>query len=244
MIQRLPADNTYPLLIGFVLAYWLGRPWQWLHDSRKPQPALVAFGACSFAFGLIGELLLLTALGWTILLVSWLSVFSAGPRYRMAWAMIPFFSFPWVAVDLTALGWYFRLSGAWVSEALFSFLGFSIKREGTLLDIQGLPVAIEAACAGMNLLPALLLTGAAVGFILLAGQRRYWLFLVLLFPLAWIANTLRICVITAVALTWGSQFASGFFHTWGALLVLGIMFGGCVTLARQIQPSVREAHSS
>ncbi|WP_269539117.1 exosortase/archaeosortase family protein [Cerasicoccus fimbriatus] len=242
MVQRLPVDNSWPLLLGFVLAYWLGRPWRLRATPAKPTAPLLALGVILFAFGLLGELLVLAAIGWTLLLVGWVARYCEGPRHRGAWAMLPLFSFPWIATDFTALGWQFRLSGAWIAEGLFTALGFSIHREGTLLDIQGLPVAIEPACAGMNLLPALLLTGAAVGYLFLAGQSRFWLFIGLLVPLAWLANTLRICVITAVALTWGSQFASGFFHTWGALLVLGIMFGACIGLAKVLRPALKSAH--
>ncbi|WP_309400700.1 archaeosortase/exosortase family protein [Cerasicoccus maritimus] len=240
MVQRLAVDNSWPLLIGLLLAFWLGRPWRLRLDAKAPASVLVVCGVLLFALGLLSEILLLAASGWTLLLFLWVQTSWEGPMDLKAWSMLSFFSFPWIATDLSSLGWHFRLSGAWAAESLFTGLGFSIRREGTLLDVQGLPVAIEPACAGMNLLPVLLLTGAAVGLVFLGGQVRFWLFIVLLFPLAWLANTIRICVITAVALTWGSQFASGFFHTWGALLVLGIMFATCVGLARLIQPLVNE----
>jgi exosortase/archaeosortase family protein len=45
--------------------------------------------------------------------------------------------------------------------------------------------------------------------------------------LAWLANTARIVTITAAAITWGRDFAMGMFHTWGALLVLFLMFAAC-----------------
>ncbi|WP_309383882.1 archaeosortase/exosortase family protein [Cerasicoccus frondis] len=240
MVLRLPTDSSWPLLIGLLLAYWLGRPWT-LRERAEPIGAgWLALAVMLYAIGLLAEYLLAVALGWTLLLLAWIRAFWRGPKQPGAWSTLALFSFPWIASDFGALGWYFRLSGAWVSEQFFAGLGFSIRREGTLLDIQGLPVAIEPACAGMNLLPALMLTGAAVGLVFLGGRSRFWIFLALLFPLAWLANTIRICVISGVALTWGSQFASGFFHTWGALLVLGVMFVGCVALARALQPAASE----
>ncbi|MGE9297327.1 MAG: exosortase/archaeosortase family protein [Puniceicoccales bacterium] len=241
MVARLPGDDSWPLVIGLLLAFWLGKPWTLRNEALHANTAAIAVAVMLYALGLLGEILLFAAVGWTLLLLAWVQAFWHGPANRASWAMLPLFSFPWIATDFTELGWYFRLSGAWVAEMLFTSLGFSIQREGTLLDIQGLPVAIEPACAGMNLLPVLMLTGAAVGLLFVGGKGRFWLFLVLLFPLAWIANTIRICIITAVALTWGSQFASGFFHTWGALLVLGVMFFACVGLAKLIQPSNRRA---
>jgi len=235
MVQRLPSDSTYPLLIGLVFAWWLGNPWIKRSSVGSPSAPLLIFGMLLIAAGLIGERLFPAALGWTLLLAAWIRVYFKPAMSLSAWSMIPLFSFPWIAADLSSLGWYFRLSGAWASEKLFAALGFSIHRDGTLLDIQGLPIAIEPACGGMNLLPALMLTGTAVGFLFLRGQARFWFFLALLFPLAWLANTIRICVISAVGLTWGASFASGFFHTWGALIVLGVMFGACVGLAQCLQ---------
>lgn len=237
MVQRLPVDNSWPLTLGLFIAFWLGRPWKLRKHIATPQSSLLAAAVILFAIGLLGQLLVLAAVGWTILLTVWTKTYWSSPIRLAPWSMLAFFSFPWIATDFVELGWHFRLSGAWIAEGLFTSLGFSIRREGTLLDIQGLPVAIEPACAGMNLLPVLLLTGSAVGLAFLGGQSRFWGFLALLFPLAWIANTVRICVITAVALTWGSQFASGFFHTWGALLVLVVMFGACIGLARLFQPT-------
>ncbi len=240
-LRAIPYADSLPLLAGAVFAWWIGRPWCAQERDEKAPAGLLVAGLLVFVAGLIGQLLVLLAAGWSLLLYAWVSHYWGRPRYGPQWLLLVFFSFPWLAVDFSALGWWFRLTGARVTEWFFGGLGFSILRDGTMLNLHGLPIAIEPACAGMNLLPALLLAGTAVGLLALGGTNRFWFFLLLLPALAWLANTVRIVVISAVALTWGATFASGFFHTWGALLVLGAMFCGCLVLARVFQTKTAAA---
>ena len=141
--------------------------------------------------------------------------------------ILPLAGFPWIALDLQPLGWWFRLTGAHASEILFSGLGFEVTREGTSLLVQGMPVEVSAACAGMNALQSVLIAGAFLAYVLLGKTKAYHWNLLLLLPLAWCANTARIVTITAAAMTWGRDFAMGMFHTWGGLLVLILMFMAC-----------------
>lgn len=236
-LRIVPWGDSIPLLMGLVFAYFLGRPWVSRGSADEVHVGKIAIGVCLLSVGFIGQSLTLLAIGWSLLLLSWILVYIEEPKPGVPWLLLVLLSFPWIAVDLGALGWWFRLSGAQVTEVFFGTLGFSIIREGTWINIQGMPVSVEPACAGMNLLPALLLAGTAVGLMVLGASRRFWCFFVLLPLLAWLANTLRILVITGVALTWGSPFASGFFHTWGALLVLASMFVGCILLAKLMHAS-------
>lgn len=240
-VLALPLADTLPLLAGFGLAIWLGNPWK-PADFLAPPPAwIIPVGSMLLAFGLVGQVLVLATFGFAVLVLAWVRTFYPATNRDWQWLTLIVFAFPWLAVDGSHIGWTFRMSGAHVTEFLFGLLGFVIQREGTLINIQGLPVAIEQACAGMNLLPALFLAGAALGLIHLGGQRSFWWFLLLLFPVAWLANTLRIVIITGIALTWGADFASGFFHTWGALIVLGIVFAVCMLLVRFMREDANPA---
>ena len=89
---------------------------------------------------------------------------------------------------------------------------------------------MEAACAGLGSLQAMLLAGAAAASIELASHRRFWLCLPLLFVAAWCANTLRVILICAAALTAGHEFASGPIPGITGWLVLSLTFAGCLAL--------------
>ncbi len=223
------ASDVLPALAGFPLMAWLGSPWHWQRGPFRLDPPALAVAAIAVVLGSALHLTLLLAVAWTAALWAWLQPRLAPediPRIARL-LILPLAGFPWIALDLQPLGWWFRLTGAHASEILFSGLGFEVTREGTSLLVQGMPVEVSAACAGMNALQSVLIAGAFLAYVLLGKTKAYHWNLLLLLPLAWCANTARIVTITAAAMTWGRDFAMGMFHTWGGLLVLILMFMAC-----------------
>ena len=56
--------------------------------------------------------------------------------------------------------------------------------------------------------------------------------------LAWLANTLRIITLGGVALKWGADAAMGWFHNWGGISVIVVMFalaGSWVALLHRME---------
>jgi exosortase len=226
-----PAE-ALPVLAALPLFVWLGAPWRRRAGFRGgtswPLPPLLAAGV-GFAAGIATNLTVLLALGWTALLWAWLSqrvVPEALPAVRRL-LVLPVLAFPWIILDCQAVGWWFRLSGAWVTGKAFGLLQFDVVQDGTNLQVQGLPISVEAACSGLNTLQAMLIAGSVLAFIVLGRQPHYWWNLPLLVLVAWGANTLRILTLCAAGLTFSPKFAQGFFHTWGGWLVLMLMFLLC-----------------
>ena len=141
-------------------------------------------------------------------------------------------AFPWILIEGQQVGWYFRLTGAELTVWLYDFLGYKVTGEGTLLEIEGLPISVETACGGLNLLQVLLSGGIALTLIRFPKESSFWYILALLPVLAWFANTVRIIVISAWGLNFGAEAAAGAFHTWGALIVVLSMLGAYVVCAR------------
>lgn len=232
------ASDVLPAIAAIPLAVWLGMPWRWKAPSTtgpRPVPALELAGAilCLVA-GIALNLTILLAAGWTLALWTWLRPrLPEVDRTRIRRLMVlPFAAFPWVTLDLQALGWWFRLSGAAVTQTALGLAGLPATREGTSILVQGMPIAVDAACSGLHVLQSLFIAGTFLAYLMLGSTSRYWWNLGFLLPLAWLANTARIITIAVAALTWGQAFAMGLFHTWGALFVLVLMFAGCWTLFR------------
>jgi exosortase/archaeosortase family protein len=139
--------------------------------------------------------------------------------------LLPLLAFPWLALEGASLGWWFRLSGAWTAEHLFGLAGLAVTRVGTHLLVQGLPISVDASCAGLKVLQALLIAGTAVAFLQIGDRPGYSWSLPVLAGLAWLANTLRVLVLSGAALTVSPEFAQGWFHAWGGWFVLMLMFG-------------------
>lgn len=226
------AADVLPVLAALPLAVWLGSPWRRTPDRHpRSRPALLAAATVSFTAGLLLDLTLLLAIGWTTAVWAWLHArLPAADRPRVARLLpLALTAFPWVTLDLQPVGWWFRLSGATVAQGLFAAAGLDVTREGTQLVVQGMPIAVDPSCAGLNALQSLLVAGTFLACVMLRGvpTPRFAANLLLLLPLAWLANTARIVAISIAALTWGQPFAMGLFHTWGGLLVLVLMFGAC-----------------
>ncbi|HPD20154.1 MAG TPA: archaeosortase/exosortase family protein [Desulfomonilia bacterium] len=95
--------------------------------------------------------------------------------------------------------------------------------EETRIIVQSLPVGAGEACSGMNVLQSMLIAGSALAFLFIGRYRSYWWNIPVLVIIAWLANTSRIIILCAAALTLGSEFALGIFHTWGGWIVLALM---------------------
>ncbi len=224
--------DAVAILAVFPLAWWLIAP---LERRIKPLPGdLRAFcwAAAIFACGALLDLTFLMALGWTLGLIRYLHTYWQSHRFflpRLGFLLI--LAFPWIPLDAPWIGWWFRISGAWVSQIVFDALGFAVHREGVSLLIDGLPVSIEAACSGINLLQALAIGGMVLALINIQQLTRLCVFIACLPLLGWLANTLRMLLITAVGLHFEVSVASGLFHTWGATVVILLMLGFCHLLA-------------
>jgi len=216
-------------MIALPLFIWLGWPWGFLSKPSTFSSGGLLLSALCLLTGVLTNLTLLLVLGWNVLLWSWLSArLIPDDRFRLKRLMVlPIMAFPWLTLDGDIVGWWFRLSGAWVAGNFFSLIGFDVLREGTQLVVQGLPVDISAACSGLNVLQSMLIAGSIVAYIILGNHPKYWINIMLLVVLSWLANTIRIVIICIAALTLTPEFASGLFHLLGGWLVLFLMFCLC-----------------
>lgn len=238
------AENTAPVAAALPVFWWLGRPWRFRPRGEvRPSAGALGAGALLFLAGIGLDLTCLLSLGWVLLLAGWLSARLQPERWKgvRRLLVLPLLSFPWMALEGDRIGWWFRLSGAWAAQSLFSGIGLTVEREGTFLLVQGLPMRVDAACAGLNELQSMLIAGAGVAYVYLGGHSRYWWSFSLLVSLAWLANTLRIVVLGGAALTVSPEFAMGAFHRWGGGLVLCLMFLSCWLIFARMQRGQREA---
>ena len=226
------AGDALPILAGFGLFAWLGAPWRFkMAEGPAPRiaarPLLICAGL--FCAGAAANSTLLLALSWCGLLWAWLKLRLPEERHPLMKQLLvlPLLSFPWILLDGQPVGWAFRLSGAWATEHVFHLFHQNALREGTQLWLNGQPVAVEAACSGLNSLQSLLLAGTALAIIFLGPGRRFWWNLPLLAALAWLANTVRIVSLCLAAVFISPEFFRGALHQGSGWLLLMVMFSLC-----------------
>ena len=234
------AADTLPVLAALPLFVWLAGPWRFAPVPEKVSSRLVCLGSVLLLAGSLGDITLVLAAGWTTLFWAWLRsriVPDARPATRRL-LVLPLLAFPWIACEGQALGWWFRLSAAATAQGVFSGLGLDVVRAGTELVVQGSPVSVAPACAGLGTLQAMLIAGCAPAYLYFGagGGATYWTGLAALLVMSWIANTLRVITVVVAAVSMGPEFAMGAFHQLGGWLVLFTMFllcCGAFTLLRR-----------
>ena len=229
------SGETLPILAALPLFIWLGAPWRFREGPcslpHVPLAVVVVLATVGWAL----DVTLLLAMAWTFALWIWIKARVAGEVIlRRRLAMLPLLAFPWVALDLAPVGWWFRLSAAWVVDHAYGILGFSVVREGTILLISGIPIEVAAPCSGMNSLQAILLGGLVLAWLEFGRSRFFWSLVASLPLLAWVANTARVCSIVAMAVRLGPDAARGSLHQIGGWVVVLLVTGGWLLTARWI----------
>lgn len=222
------AEDTVPVLVAIPLCLWMGKPWEWRREPGIVSPWLLISVILLGLGGILTDATLLLAGSWCLLAMAfcraWLVHFA--PRLLL----LALLGFPWIHQSAEAIGWWFRYTGAGVAAGFFRLFGQSVTRDGTFLHINQMPLNVEAACGGLNVLQAMLVAGVVVALRTMPAGMPFWTASLLLLPFAWLANTLRILMIGVSGLVVGPEFAMGWFHTFGGWVVLCLMFLLCQTL--------------
>ncbi len=220
------SSDSLPILVAIPLFAWLGAPWEFSNASPDFSLSILAIAGSLLLMGIACGVALFLVLGWSLLLWTWLTArLKSNPRrHSNKLIVFPMLAFPWITLDCDRLGWWFRLTGSWVTGNLFAALGFEATQEGTNLLIHQLPISVEKSCAGINTLQATLIVGTLLNYLILGDSFLFWINLPLLILIGWMANTARIIAIAAAALYAGPAFAIGAFHTIGGLLIIILMF--------------------
>ncbi len=208
----------------------LAAPWH-LQPTRRPGnlPALT-FACVALILGLVSDLLLPIALGWSALLWAWLSGRLAAEDRARIWRLLllTLFVFPWADVDIKGVHWIMRISAASVTEHMLTWVGLPTTREGTMLWVDGHPVEVSEDCAGGETLHAMLVVGSAAAFVYLDRRQSILPWLPVLAALAWLANTLRVLIISAAVARFPDSNLLAWVHDAGGWLVIALMLGLCI----------------
>jgi exosortase/archaeosortase family protein len=230
--------DTLPLAAGIPLAFWLGIPWKRICTEQEPRLPLVWPWLAGILFAISWVLLQLTllALAWTAFAAYGMRRWWRPSGNVAGLLLVLLFSFPWLVMEWPQIGWWFRLSAAFATEGLFQLLQMPVLRSGTELQILGEIIRIEPACAGWNLLQLTLLVGLSIGIHDLSQPRRFWIFVLLLPALAWVANLIRIVALSGLCLTFGVETAEGLWHGLTGLIVIAAVVGMAKWLCHAMEP--------
>jgi exosortase len=112
---------------------------------------------------------------------------------------------------------------SYVAEALMHHAGYPIARTGVILSVGPYQLLVADACAGLNSM----FTLEALGLLYMnlmgyTSKLRNVLLAILVIPIAFIANVIRVIILILVTYHFGDEAGQGFVHTFAGMVLFGV----------------------
>jgi exosortase B len=198
------------------------------------RPQLVA-GAPVFGFGLlcfligralginileVGSLIPVLA-GLLLMLVGWSAV-------RALWVVLAFLFFlvPPPGFMLDTITGTLKQQVSVIVESVLYGLGYPIARNGVVLTIGQYQMEVANACSGLNSMYSLTAIGILYLYLMHYGNwLRNGILLASLWPIAFLANILRVITLVLITYYFGDAVGQGFFHGFAGIALFSIAIG-------------------
>lgn len=201
---------------------------QWLFASIFFCAIVVFQTLAHFSGGMLGSFLQVINVLLAIKLVTLLFWNEGSQHFNFP---LLFFVFAVPLPYLDNILFQLQFSTAWFVTAFLSVIGVDVIREGLLISLPDWKFVVGSSCSGFNgcvvLMSLIFLLTKILGW---PGKKQFFL-LILVFPIAFIANVVRILFLVFVGEWKGSESAFEYWHDSGALTfyVLALIGVTCVT---------------
>lgn len=217
-----------PIVLG--IACWLiYRKWPEMWRVSKGQSPSAATGWPVFIFSLVLYILgrsqdiLIFEIGSVIWLLASLLLLTRGSAALKAqWFPLFFMLFmiplPGAVVDILTMP--MKMAVSYVAENILFWSGYPIARTGVILQIGQYKLLVADACAGLHTL----FTLEALGLLYLNIIRHDSLFrnitlAILIVPISFAANVIRVMVLTLITYHFGDEAGQGFLHGFAGMVL-------------------------
>lgn len=221
-----------PIILGvsLLLLFQLRHPIAALPSEPRPVAggALLAFGLLLYVLGRT-QAVILFEVGSQIAVVAALLLLFSGPRaLRLAWFPLFFliFMIPLPGALVAALTTPLKAAVSYVAEVLMYALHYPIARTGVVLHVGQYQLLVADACAGLNSM----FTLEALGLLYMnlmgyTSVARNVTLALLVIPIAFVANVVRVMVLILVTYHFGDAAGQGFVHDFAGmvLFLVGLM---------------------
>jgi exosortase B len=216
-----------PIIFG--LALWLMyRRWGEMLAATVPARAswagwpVLAAGLLAYMLGRSQAILMLEILSIILVMAAVVLVKHGGAALRMLWFPFFFMAFmvPLPAEFVAAVTMPMKMAVSWATEHVLFAAGYPISRSGVILQIGQYQLLVADACAGLQTL----LTLEALGLFYLNLMRHPSAFrnvalAVLIVPISFSANVIRVIVLTLITYHFGDAAGQGFLHGFAGMVL-------------------------
>jgi exosortase B len=217
-----------PIVLG--IACWLMyRKWPDMVRASEGQPGAPSIGWPIFIFGLVlyvlgrSQDILAFEVGSVVwLFAAILLLFRGGNALKAQWFPLFFMLFmiplPSPIVDFLTMP--MKMAVSYVAENILFWAGYPIARTGVILQIGQYKLLVADACAGLHTL----FTLEALGLLYLNIIRhdsvvRNIALAILIVPISFTANVIRVMVLTLITYHFGDEAGQGFLHGFAGMVL-------------------------
>jgi exosortase len=135
---------------------------------------------------------------------------------------------PLPAVLFNQIAFPLQLVASRVGEAIIATAGIPIVREGNVLDLPNIRLAVVEACSGIRSLMSLITLAVVLAYFAERTLLARLLIVASAVPVAIAANAARVAGTGLLAVWLGPRTADGFFHAFSGWLMFVVAFAGLV----------------
>lgn len=234
-----------PIVLG--IACWLiYRRWDMVDDPALSPPsprwgwAVLTMGAFLYAFGRSQDILIFEVGSLLPMIAGTILVLRGRSQLKSVWFALffMFFMIPLPSPVVDALTQPMKLAVSYVATEVLHFFDYPIARAGVVLHIGPYQLLVADACAGLHTLFTLEALGLLyLNIVRYQSAARNIALAILIVPISFAANVIRVMVLTLVTYYLGDEAGQGFLHGFAGMvlfmsaLLLIIAFDGLLRLS-------------
>lgn len=184
--------------------------------------SLLVFAMLLYAFGVSQQILMFATFSQILVLVALLLIFRGPAALKVAWFPLFFLLFM-VPLPEALVAWVtgpLKSAVSVVATNLLHALGYPVGRTGVVMTVGQYQLLVADACAGLNSM----FTLEALGLLYMnlmnyTSVRRNIALAVLLVPIAFGANIIRVMILVLVTYHFGDEAGQGFVHGFAGMVL-------------------------
>lgn len=223
-----PTDEQGHGPIILAVAYWLlyGKRHELAALPAQAAPrlggAVLVFGLLLYIFGRSQSILLFEVSSQIVLLISLLLIFKGRAALRLAWFPLFFLLFmvPLPEALVASITAPLKSAVSAVASGLLFHLGYPVGRMGVIMTVGQYQLLVADACAGLNSMFTLEALGLLyMNLMKYTSAARNLALALLLIPIAFAANIIRVMTLVLVTYHFGDEAGQGFVHGFAGMLL-------------------------
>jgi len=183
---------------------------------------ILVFAMLLFAVGLSQHILMFQVISKILVLAAWFLIFRGPAALRLAWFPLCFLLFmvPLPEIMVATLTGPLKSMVSAVATNLLHFLGYPVGRVGVVMTVGQYQLLVADACAGLNSMFTLEALGMLyMNLMKYTSVSRNVALAVLLIPIAFLANIVRVMVLVLVTYHFGDEAGQGFVHGFAGMVL-------------------------